>query len=58
MGKAPRRAGEARRERDDGAARGRGGLVFEGGPDDRLHAADLDELEGQGAHAALMLAPP
>ena len=51
MGKAPRRAGEARRERDDGAARVRGGLVFEGGPDDRLHAADLDELEGQGARA-------
>ena len=31
--------------------RARGRLVFEGGPDDRLHAADLDELEGQGARA-------
>ena len=29
----------------------RGGLVFEGGPDDRLHAADLDEVEGEGARA-------
>jgi hypothetical protein len=51
MGKAPRRAGKARRERDDGTARGRGRLVFEGGPDDRLHAADLDELEGEGTRA-------
>ena len=51
MGKAPGRAGEARRERDDGAARARGRLVLEGGADNGLHAADVDELEGEGARA-------
>ena len=45
------RAGEPGRERDDGAARARGRLVLERGPDDRLDAADLDQLEGQGARA-------
>jgi hypothetical protein len=48
MGKAPGRAGEARRERDDGAARMLGRLVFQRGPDDRLHAANVDEVESQG----------
>src|SRR2546427_12796519 len=51
MGKAPGRAGEARRERDDGAARAGGRLVLEGGADNGLHAAEVDELEGEGARA-------
>ena len=51
MGKALGRAGEARGQADERTALTGAGLPLQGGAEDGLHAADVDQLEPEGARA-------